>query len=278
MVGLDDGPATLATFTIAPPRGMRGSAARHARKGPRRFRSMTLSQPAVRVSASAAKNCCPPATWISTSSLPESPAARATTASTAASSAASVGATSASGAPALRAVAATSSRSPVERAASTRLAPACAQTSAACLPIPRLAPMTRTVLPSSRNLASGGMASLSIAMRSLLVPSATARGAPPAPALPSPFQLREMPVPAGSMPVAALLRAAFRPHHQVQRAGEDLLVAAGAAVGLERPVGLHHPQVPAVRHPLKRPRLAAEPPAGALVERHRGRAHPAGPP
>src|SRR6266540_388564 len=231
MVGLDDRPATLATFTIAPPRGMRGSAARHARKGPRRFRSMTLSQPAVRVSASAAKNCCPPATWISTSSLPESPAAR------------------------------TSSRSPVERAASTRLAPACAQTSAACLPIPRLAPMTRTVLPSSRNLASGGMASLSIAMRSLLVPSATARGAPPAPALPSPFQLREMPVPAGSMPVAALLRAAFRPHHQVQRAGEDLLVAAGAAVGLERPVGLHHPQVPAVRHPLKRPRLAAEPPA-----------------
>src|SRR6266540_965398 len=246
MVGLDDRPATLATFTIAPPRGMRGSAARHARKGPRRFRSMTLSQPAVRVSASAAKNCCPPATWISTSSLPESPAARAT---------------SASGAPALRAAAATSSRSPVERAASTRLAPACAQTSAACLPIPRLAPMTRTVLPSSRNLASGGMASLSIAMRSLLVPSATARGAPPAPALPSPFQLREMPVPAGSMPVAALLRAAFRPHHQVQRAGEDLLVAAGAAVGLERPVGLHHPQVPAVRHPLKRPRLAAEPPA-----------------
>src|SRR6266536_2252928 len=261
MPGLAERPATLATLTIAPPRGMRGRAALHARKGPRRLRFMTLSHPAVRVSARAAKNCWPPATLTSTSSWPERSAARATSASTAASSAASVGATTASGAPARRAAAATRSRSPAERAASTSPAPASAQVRAACSPMPLLAPMIRTVLPSRRNLASSDMA------------SAVPPPPPPHAGLP---ELGEVALPAGPVPVAALLRAALGPHHHVQRAREDLLVAAGAAVGLEGAVRLHHAQVPAVRHPLERQRLAAEPRTRALAGRHGRSAHDAG--
>src|SRR6266498_2750443 len=90
----------------------------------------------------------------------------------------------------------------------------------------------------------------------------------PAPALSGAPQAREMPFPAGTMPVAALLRAALGPHHHVHGAREDLLVAAGAAVHLEGTIGLHHPQVPAVRHPLQRRRLAAEAPRRLLVGRH----------
>src|SRR5919106_719775 len=75
-----------------------------------------------------------------------------------------------------------------------------------------------------------------------------------------PLELGEAPLPAGLVPVAAPGRLPFRPDHHVQGPGEDLLVAAGAAVHLGRPVGLHEAQVPAVGHPLQGQRLAPEPP------------------
>src|SRR5829696_9549336 len=85
---------------------------------------------------------------------------------------------------------------------------------------------------------------------------------------PHPPELAEAPLPAGLVPVAALGRLPLRPDHHVQGAGEDLLVAAGAAVHLGRPVGLHEAQMPAVGDPLQGQRLTPEPPRG-LHRRHR---------
>src|SRR4029453_499027 len=80
--------------------------------------------------------------------------------------------------------------------------------------------------------------------------------------------LGEAPLPAGLVPVAALGRLPLGPDHHMQGPGEDLLVAAGAAVHLGRPVGLHEAQMPAVGDPLQGQRLAPEPPRG-LHRRHR---------
>src|SRR5215213_2423221 len=95
-------------------------------------------------------------------------------------------------------------------------------------------------------------------------PTLRRRAVPP----PHPPELAEAPFPAGLVPVAALGRLPLRPHHHVQGAGEDLLVAAGTAVHLGRPVGLHEAQMPAVGDPLQGQRLAPEPPRG-LHRRHR---------
>src|ERR671913_79545 len=80
-------------------------------------------------------------------------------------------------------------------------------------------------------------------------------------------ELGEAPLPARLVPVAALGGLPLRPDHHMQGAGKDLLLAAGAAVHLGRPVGLHEAEVPAVGHPLQSQRLAPEPPRG-LHRRH----------
>src|SRR5918993_150586 len=94
-------------------------------------------------------------------------------------------------------------------------------------------------------------------------PMLRCRGAPPR----RPPELGEAPLPARLVPVAALGGLPLRPDHHMQGAGEDLLLAAGAAVHLGRPVGLHEAEVPAVGHPLQSQRLAPEPPRG-LHRRH----------
>src|SRR5215216_1166310 len=148
----------LATFTIDPPGGRWAMAALQPRNTERRLRPNTLSQPSVRVSATYAVNPWPPATLTTTSSRPVASTAVPTAAWTASSSRTSVTATMASGAPARRAAAATSPRSSTERAASTTVAPAAARVRAACLPIPRLAPVTRAVRPSRRSVSSTDIA------------------------------------------------------------------------------------------------------------------------
>src|SRR5215217_2578597 len=95
-------------------------------------------------------------------------------------------------------------------------------------------------------------------------PTLRRRAVPP----PHPPELAEAPFPAGLVPVAALGRLPLRPHHHVQGAGEDLLVAAGTSVHLGRPVGLHEAQMPAVGDPFQGQRLTPEPPRG-LHRRHR---------
>src|ERR687896_357515 len=80
---------------------------------------------------------------------------------------------------------------------------------------------------------------------------ARARRQPRAAAPSRTLELGEAPLPAGLVPVAALLGLPLRPDHHMQGAGEDLLAAAGAAVHLGRPVGLHEAEVPAVGHPLQ---------------------------
>src|SRR5215211_1614486 len=158
MPGLAVNPAMLATFTIDPPAGRWAMAALQPTNTERRLRPITLSQPSALVSATYAVKRWPPATLTSTSRRPVASTAVATAASTAASSRTSVTATTASGAPARRAAAATSPRSSIERAASTTVAPAAARVRAACLPIPRLAPVTRAVRPSRRSVSSTDMA------------------------------------------------------------------------------------------------------------------------
>src|SRR5512132_3682987 len=93
-------------------------------------------------------------------------------------------------------------------------------------------------------------------------PTLRRRAAPP-----RPLELGEAPLPAGLVPVATLLGRALGPDHDVEGPGEDLLLAAGAAVHLGRPVGLHEAQVPAVGHPLQGQRLTPEPPR-RLHRRH----------
>src|SRR5215211_3337118 len=112
--------------------------------------------------------------------------------------------------------------------------------------------------------------SLSARLRGLGGPTLRRRAVPSR----RPLQLGEAPLPAGLVPVAALGRLPLGPDHHMQGPGEDLLVAAGAAVHLGRPVWLHEAQVPAVRHPLQGQRLAPEPPRrphhGGPASRPRG--------